>query len=61
MDTIFNYGMIPRTWENNKVKDRDIGCYGDNDPLDIIELSTRVYDPGELVEVKVLGSLCLID
>ena len=36
---LFNYGMIPQTWENNKIKDKDTGCYGDNDPIDIIELS----------------------
>ena len=36
--TLFNYGMIPKTWENSKIKDKETGCFGDNDPLDIVEL-----------------------
>lgn len=35
---IFNYGFIPQTWENSEVKYRNI-FVGDNDPLDVIELS----------------------
>lgn len=39
-DPCFNYGMMPQTWENNRHLHRETGCYGDNDPLDVIEIST---------------------
>ena len=32
---LFNYGMLPQTWENSTVKDMVTQCLGDNDPLDI--------------------------
>jgi inorganic pyrophosphatase len=35
---LFNYGFIPQTWESNKVKHRNL-YIGDNDPIDVIELS----------------------
>ena len=35
----FNYGFIPQTWENNRHLDAETGCYGDNDPLDVVEMS----------------------
>lgn len=57
----FNYGFIPRTWENNKIK--TLGNYiGDNDPLDIVELSdnSRMYT-GKVLPVYIVGSFCLID
>lgn len=57
----FNYGFIPRTWENNKVK--TLGDYlGDDDPLDVVELSEgpRFYT-GEIRRVYIVGSFCLID
>jgi inorganic pyrophosphatase len=57
----FNYGFIPRTWENNEVK--TLGGYlGDNDPLDVVELTEggRFYT-GEIRHVYIIGSFCLID
>ena len=57
-----NYGMLPQTWENAQHKDRDTGAYGDNDPLDIVEVSMNtVMRLGESRTIKVLGSLCLLD
>ena len=35
---LFNYGFIPRTWEQNLTKDA-LGMFGDDDPLDICDLS----------------------
>lgn len=35
---LFNYGFIPQTWENSNFKFRN-KYIGDNDPLDVIELS----------------------
>jgi inorganic pyrophosphatase len=57
----FNYGFLPRTWENDKVK--YFGKYnGDNDPIDLVELSqNRRYHVGEIIRVYPVGSFCLID
>ncbi len=56
----FNYGFLPRTWENNKVK--TFGDYfGDNDPLDLVEISGKKFYTGQIVKVNILGSFCLID
>jgi inorganic pyrophosphatase len=34
---------------------------GDNDPIDVLEIGTRQLKAGEIVPVKVLGILALID
>lgn len=39
----------------------DVGCGGDNDPLDVCEIGLRQIKTGEVRQVKVLGILCLID
>jgi inorganic pyrophosphatase len=52
--------MLPQTWENSLIQN-DKGYYGDNDPLDIVELSEAEIGTGEVRRVKVLGSLELID
>ena len=36
-------------------------CKGDNDPLDVCEIGSRVAQRGEVRQVKVLGTLALID
>lgn len=62
LNPCFNYGMIPQTWENSAHKDRETQAYGDNDPLDIVEISTsKIVTLGEHQAVKVLGALCLLD
>ncbi len=62
LNPVFNYGMLPQTWENNRHKDRQTGAFGDNDPLDIVEVGmNQVMRMGESRTVKVLGSLCLLD
>lgn len=39
LNPCFNYGMIPQTWENSKHQDRETEAFGDNDPLDLVEMS----------------------
>jgi inorganic pyrophosphatase len=56
----FNYGFIPQTWENNKKLNFE-KYYGDNDPIDVVEISEKRYHIGQIIKVKVLGSFCLID
>ncbi|XP_078453435.1 inorganic pyrophosphatase-like [Lampetra fluviatilis] len=58
---IWNYGALPQTWEDPSHKDADTGCCGDNDPIDVCEIGSRVCARGEVVQVKVLGCLALID
>ncbi|XP_012269002.1 inorganic pyrophosphatase isoform X2 [Athalia rosae] len=58
---IWNYGAIPQTWENPEVLDEATGCKGDNDPIDVLEIGQRVAKRGEILKVKVLGTVALID
>ncbi|XP_075216485.1 inorganic pyrophosphatase Nurf-38 [Lycorma delicatula] len=58
---IWNYGALPQTWENPEVVDPQTGCKGDNDPIDVLEIGQRVADRGEVIQVKVLGCVALID
>ncbi|XP_015436019.1 PREDICTED: inorganic pyrophosphatase-like [Dufourea novaeangliae] len=49
------------TWENPEVLDEVTGCKGDNDPIDVLEVGYRVAKRGEVLKVKVLGAVALID
>jgi inorganic pyrophosphatase len=60
-DIYFNYGCIPQTWEDPNEIDTEAGHPGDNDPLDVCEIGLRILKVGEIVPVKLLGVLCLID
>ena len=57
----WNYGAIPQTLENKDWIYEETGLKGDGDPLDIIDISNKVLDIGEIIQVKVLGILPLID
>lgn len=57
----FNYGLLPQTWEDPNVIDKETGAGGDNDPIDAIELGDGPLKMGAIVSVKVLGSMELID
>ncbi|KAK3751997.1 hypothetical protein QZH41_010965, partial [Actinostola sp. cb2023] len=58
---IWNYGALPQTWEDPSHTDKDTGCLGDNDPIDVCDISTMVATRGEIKQVKVLGVLAMID
>lgn len=58
---IWNYGAFPQTWENPEHTDPSTGCKGDNDPIDVLEIGSRVAKRGEVVQVKILGIVALID
>lgn len=58
---IWNYGALPQTWENPEHLDDGTGCKGDNDPIDVIEIGYRVAQRGEVLQVKILGTIALID
>ncbi|XP_060914392.1 inorganic pyrophosphatase 2, mitochondrial [Labrus mixtus] len=58
---IWNYGAIPQTWEDPNHTDEETKCCGDNDPIDVCEIGTLVCSPGQVIQVKVLGILAMID
>uniref|UniRef100_A0A8D1ZNC4 inorganic diphosphatase n=1 Tax=Sus scrofa TaxID=9823 RepID=A0A8D1ZNC4_PIG len=58
---IWNYGALPQTWEDPHRKDESTDCCGDNDPIDVCEIGSKVLSRGEVVHVKILGILALID
>jgi inorganic pyrophosphatase len=60
-DIMFNYGALPQSWENPAYVNPETSLGGDNDPLDMVELGTKVWNVGSVVRVKVLGILGLID
>jgi len=58
---IWNYGALPQTWENPNHVDLSTGEKGDNDPIDVCEIGSRVAKSGEVLQVKVLGVLAMLD
>ncbi|XP_072095212.1 inorganic pyrophosphatase-like [Mobula birostris] len=58
---IWNYGALPQTWEDPTHTDDLTKYRGDNDPIDVCEIGTKVYERGEVIQVKVLGTLAMID
>lgn len=60
-DMLFNYGAIPQTWEDPKVLCEKTLKYGDNDPLDILDIGDTMATVGLIYKVKVLGVLALLD
>ncbi|XP_014823976.1 PREDICTED: inorganic pyrophosphatase-like [Poecilia mexicana] len=58
---IWNYGALPQTWEDPSHKDKETDCCGDNDPIDVCDIGTQVCSPGQVIQVKVLGILAMID
>jgi inorganic pyrophosphatase len=59
----WNYGCLPQTWEDPNVKgDDDVnGAFGDNDPVDVVEIGAASLDMGSVTPVKALGVLSMID
>merc|ERR1719199_1893654 len=59
----WNYGCLPQTWEDPNVKgDDDVnGAFGDDDPVDVVEIGAASLDMGSVTPVKALGVLSMID
>jgi len=63
-DLPFNYGFIPQTFEDPNLESKysDVaGLKGDGDPVDVVEISDTPLKRGNIVPIKVLGVLGLID
>eukprot|EP01137_Pigoraptor_chileana_P020870 Opistho-2@83789 len=58
---IWNYGALPQTYEDPAHVDSRTGCKGDNDPIDVCEIGEAVAPRGAVRQVKVLGTVCLLD
>ncbi|CAK9008084.1 unnamed protein product [Durusdinium trenchii] len=57
----WNYGYLPQTWEDPQAEHPELKVKGDNDPVDVVEIGSRAHEQGEIVKVKVLGALAMID
>jgi len=57
----FNYGAFPQTWEDPAHVDPETGCKGDSDPVDVVDISKAEVHRGDIRQVKVLGTLALVD
>jgi len=57
----FNYGAFPQTWENPSFVHPDTQAKGDNDPIDVVDISEEVGKTGEIRQVKILGTYAMID
>jgi inorganic pyrophosphatase len=57
----YNYGALPQTWENPQIVHPDTNAKGDNDPIDLCEIGTKLHHTGDLVQVKILGGYAMID
>lgn len=58
----WNYGMLPQTWEDPAHKNEDAGgVFGDNDPVDVVEIGSRQLEQGGVYPVKPLGVFAMID
>lgn len=56
-----NYGAFPQTYEDPTKIDKYCNANGDNDPLDLIDISNKVKIVGEVYACKVIGCLGMID
>jgi len=57
----FNYGCFPQTYRDPEQVDKLYGAPGDDDPLDVLDLSMEPVRVGEVVQCRPLGAVCLID
>lgn len=58
---IWNYGCFPQTWEDPTQVHMETGALGDGDPLDVCEIGKDACRIGQVMQVKVLGVLGMID
>lgn len=61
IDIEWNYGMIPRTWEDPNIEHPEVKAMGDDDPLDVVEVGQASVPRGSVIQAKALGVLAMID
>ena len=57
----WNYGFIPQTLEDKDIVCDKLNLPGDGDPLDVIDVSDIRAKIGDIIKIKVIGILPLID
>ncbi|GAB2292068.1 Soluble inorganic pyrophosphatase 6, chloroplastic [Dionaea muscipula] len=58
----WNYGLLPQTWEDPSFSNAEVeGAFGDNDPVDVVEIGEKQRKIGEILQVKPLAALAMID
>merc|ERR1712194_509153 len=57
----WNYGCLPQTWEDPNHEHPELKCFGDDDPIDVVEIGSKALGMGSVTEVKPLGVLAMID
>jgi inorganic pyrophosphatase len=57
----WNYGCLPQTWEDPNEEHPELKVFGDNDPIDVVEIGSKALESGSVTEVKALGCIAMID
>mmetsp|Transcript_74686 Transcript_74686/g.139426 ORF Transcript_74686/g.139426 Transcript_74686/m.139426 type:complete len:335 (+) Transcript_74686:135-1139(+) len=57
----FNYGCFPQTYRDPTHLDAIYNAPGDDDPLDVIDLTPEPVGVGKIARCRPLGAVCLID
>jgi len=57
----WNYGMLPRTWEDPGHEHPTMKVKGDNDPVDVVEIGSVALAMGSVTPVKPVGVYAMID
>lgn len=57
----WNYGCLPQTWEDPNEEHPELKVFGDDDPIDVVEIGSAALEMGSVAEVKPLGVLAMID
>jgi len=57
VDYIHNFGKLPQTYVPAGVQDSLSGLNGNGKPLDVVEISDKTQNSGDVVPVKILGML----
>jgi len=61
VDYIHHFGLIPQTFADSAILDTLSGLTDNDRPLAVVEISDSMHDVGDVVPVKVLGALGVID
>jgi inorganic pyrophosphatase len=57
VDYIHDFGKLPQTYSSDSVEDQLAKLLGNGQPLDVVEISDRTHQIGDIVPVKILGVL----
>uniref|UniRef100_A0A7S2VZ53 inorganic diphosphatase n=1 Tax=Eucampia antarctica TaxID=49252 RepID=A0A7S2VZ53_9STRA len=57
----WNYGCLPQTWEDPNAEHPELKVFGDDDPIDVVEIGSATLAMGSVKEVKPLGVIAMID